>query len=201
VHLARNIIQIIQTIRLKSSPEKGLIDLPVEFLSSIFVQDIGDEEISELRRFFEGLGVDRKIHGRNFRKDIIFHIGIKTAIKFEERRGRSARELTRSEEVGGYDITPSGEPDEGIGLIQSQERYIEVKSSAKTNPDIFLTTKQFATLQKKREKYFVYVVRDVLRNPTLCVTRGDKLLKITEIKTIIPFRKWWENAKEEEFQL
>ena len=75
-----------------------------------------------------------------------------------------------------------------------------MKSSAKTNPDIFLTTRQFATLQEKREKYFVYVVRDALRNPTLCVTRGDRLLEITEIKTIIAFSKWWENAKEEEFQ-
>ena len=180
--------------------EKGLLDLPMEFLSNIFVQNISYEEISELRRFFEELGVDRKIRDKKFRRDIISRIGIKTAIKFEESRGRSARELTRSEEVSGYDITLFDEIDEGFGLIQSQERYIEVKSSAKTNPDIFLTTKQFTTLQEKCEKYFVYVVRDALRNPTLCVTRGDKLLKITEIKTIIPFSKWWENAKEEEFQ-
>jgi hypothetical protein len=44
------------------------------------------------------------------------------------------------------------------------------------------------------------VVKDVLRYPTLCVTRGDRLLAITEIKTIIPFNKWWRDAKDEEFQ-
>ncbi|RLE15090.1 hypothetical protein DRJ04_01090, partial [Candidatus Aerophobetes bacterium] len=56
------------------------------------------------------------------------------------------------------------------------------------------------TLQEKRDKYFIYVVKDALQNPTLCVTRGSKLLEITDIKTIIPFNKWWESAKEEEFQ-
>lgn len=180
--------------------EKGLLDLPIDFLSNVFVQDIDDEEISEWRRFFKELGVDKKLQDRKFRRDIISRIGINTAIKFEESKGRTPHELTRSEEIGGFDIILSEESEEGFGLIQSQERYIEVKSSAKTNPDIFLTTRQFATLQEKREKYFVYIVRDALRNPTLCVTRGDRLLKITEIKTIIPFSKWWENAKEEEFQ-
>jgi len=179
---------------------KGLLDLPVELLDDVFIQDINNEEVSEWRRFFKELGVDKKLQDRKFRKDIISRIGIKTAIKYEESKGRSARELGRSEEISGYDIAPSEELDEGFGLIQSQERYIEVKSSAETDPDIFLTTRQVTTLREKGEKYFVYVVRDALRNPTLCVTRGDRLLKITEIKTIIPFRKWWENAKEEEFQ-
>jgi len=123
-----------------------------------------------------------------------------TALKFEKSKGRSARELSRTEEVEGYDIPSLEESEEGFGLIQSQERYIEVKSSAKTNPDIFLTSKQFTALQEKRERYFVYVITDALRDPTLCVTRGDRLLKITQIKTIIPFSKWWENAKDEEFQ-
>jgi len=180
--------------------EKGLLDLPVELLSNVFLQDEGDEKISKWRDFFKELGVDKKLRDRKFKKDIISRIGIKTAIEFERSKGRPARELTRSEEVGGYDIVTSEESEEGFGFVESQERYIEVKSSAKINPDIFLTTRQFATLQEKREKYFVYIVRDALRNPTLCVTRGDKLLKITEIKTIIPFNKWWENAKEEEFQ-
>jgi len=181
--------------------KKGLLDLPVELLSNVFIQYISAEEISEWLRFFKELGVDKKLQDRNFKKDIISRIGIRTAIKFEESKGRSARELARSEEIGGYDITPPlEESEEGFGLIQSQERYIEVKSSAKGNPDIFLTSRQLTTLQEKREKYFVYVVRDALRNPTLSVTPGDRLLKITEIKTIIPFSKWWENAREEEFQ-
>jgi len=177
-----------------------LLDLPVELLSDIFIQDISCDEIPDLREFFKKLGVDKKLQERKFRRDIVSRIGINTAIKFEESRGRTPHELTRSEEIGGYDIISSDDSEEGFGLIESQERYIEVKSSAKTNPEISLTTRQFATLQERREKYFVYVVIDVLRRPTLCVTRADRLLKITDIRTIIPFSKWWENAKEEEFQ-
>jgi hypothetical protein len=178
---------------------KGLLDWPLELLSDVFLQDADDKEIAEWRRFFKELGVDKKLQDEKFRRNIISRIGIKTAIKFEEHKGRSARELTRSEETGGYDIIPSEDVEE-VGSIESQERYIEVKSSAKINPDVFLTTRQFVTIQEKCEKYFVYIIRDALRNPTLCVTRGDKLLKITDVKTIIPFSKWWENAKEEEFQ-
>ncbi len=55
-------------------------------------------------------------------------------------------------------------------------------------------------LQEKKEKYYVYVVTDVLRNPVLHITRGDKLLAVTQIRTLIPFRKWWQYAKEEEFR-
>jgi len=180
--------------------EKRLLDLPVEFLSNVFVQDIDDKEISERRKFFKELGIDKKLQDRNFRRNIISRIGINVAKKFEKSKGRTAHELTRSVEIDGYDIIPLEGSEEGFGLVQSQERYIEVKSSAKINPDIFLTSKQFSTLQEKREKYFVYIIRDALRNPTLHVTRGDKLIKIPDIKTIIPFNKWWENAKEEEFQ-
>ena len=181
--------------------EKELLDLPIEFLSAEFMQGKTEDEIRDWHEFFEELGVDKVLEDRNVRKNIVSRIGILTALKFEESKGRDARELSRSEEIGGYDILQSPqESDEGFGLIVSQERYIEVKSSGRLNPDIFLTIKQFSTLQEKREKYFVYVVKDVLRYPTLCVTRGDRLLAITEIKTIIPFNKWWRDAKDEEFQ-
>lgn len=178
---------------------KGLIDLPVEFLSDIFLQDIKDKEILEGCNFFKELGVDEKLRDRKFRRDIISRIGINIAKRFEESKGRKPEELPRSEEIYGFDIT-SEESEEGFGLIQSYDRYIEVKSSAKPQPDIFLTNRQFKTMREQREKYFVYIVGDVLNKPTLYVTRGEKLLEIQEIKIIIPFKKWRENAKEEEFQ-
>jgi len=185
---------------------KGLLDLPVEVLNDIFVQNISDEEISKWRDFFKNLGVDKKLSEKKFKKDVISRIGIKTAIKYEEREGRRARELGRSEEISGYDITLSEELEEGFGLIQSQdqERFIEVKSSAKLNPCIFLTARQFKTLQEKGDKYFVYVVINALKNPTLYVIRGDRLLQILQTiraNIIIPFNMW-ENVKEknEEFQ-
>ena len=119
-------------------------------------------------------------------------------MRYEQHKGRKAQEIPRSQEVFGYDLIPEAEESEGF--VQSTECYIEVKSSEKPNPDIYLTTRQFRTLQEQRERYFVYVITDALRNPTLYVTRGDQLLMVTQIRTVIHFRKWWDSAKEEEFK-
>ena len=124
------------------------------------------------------------------------------ALNYETVKGRKCRELSRSEETGGYDLMQVSEEadEESSGLIQSEDKFIEVKGRKKPDPDIFLTTKQLNTLREKQEKYFVYVVKDCLRYPSLSVTRGDKLLRITEIKTIIPFSKWSSEAKDDEYQ-
>lgn len=183
------------------SNEKKLYDKPLNFISTEFIKNESDDEIKKWYKFFKELGVDKKLDDKNFRKNMVQRIGILTALNYERSKGRIPHELSRSEETGGYDIEQSqDEVEEGYGLIQSEERYIEVKSSKSPNPDIFLTTKQLDTLKNKQEKYFVYVVKDALRYPTLCVTRGDKLLAITEIKTIIPFNKWFNEAKYDEFQ-
>ena len=50
--------------------KKGLLDLPVELLSDIFIQDISCDEIPDLREFFKKLGVDKKLQERKFRRDI-----------------------------------------------------------------------------------------------------------------------------------
>ena len=186
---------------------KGLFDLPIEFVTPKFIENKSDEEIKEWYRFLKELGVDKKLEDGNTVKSIVQRIGILLALKFEESKGRKAEELPRSKEIGGYDIVLSQEESEeseedGYGQMRSEERYIEVKSSKKPTPDIFLSAKQVSTLKDKLEKYFVYVVKDALRYPTLCVTRGDKLVNISETKAkiIIPFNKWWSSAKDEEFQ-
>jgi len=181
--------------------ENGLLDLSLNFLSEQFIEGESENKVREWGKFFKELGVDGNIADKTSSRNIIQRIGILVALKYESQKGRKARELSRSEEIGGYDITPvleEGE-EEASGMIQSEERYIEVKSQKKPNPDILLTTKQFNTLRAKQEKYFVYVVKDALRYPTLCVTRGDKLLEITDIKIIIPFNKWATQAKDEEY--
>jgi len=164
--------------------EKGLYDLPIEFVSAEFIDDENDDGIGEWYKFFRELGIDKKL--KQEKGSIVQRIGIKTAMKFEEAKGRNARVLDESEKLG-YDI-------------ESKKRCIEVKSSSKSDPDIFITTNELRTLRKKRSEYFVYVVKDALRYPSLCVTQGDKLLNITDIKTIIPFNKWSSEAKDEEFQ-
>jgi len=180
---------------------KGLLDFPLELVSDVFIPNIpeqGEQQKSSWYQFFRQLGVDAKMSEKRFKKNIIERVGVLLALQYEQHKGRKAQEVPRSQEIFGYDLIP--ETEEGEGFVQSSERYIEVKSSEKPNPDIYLTTRQFRTLQEQRERYFVYVITDALRNPTLHVARGDKLLTITQIRTVIPFRKWWENAKEEEFK-
>ncbi|MBA7695073.1 hypothetical protein ES703_103694 [subsurface metagenome] len=167
--------------------EKGLLDLPIEFASAEFIKDKSDDEIKKWNRFLKELGVDNKIERE--KGSIVQRIGILEALQFEKSKGRTPRELGESEKLG-YDIeSKSG----------TEEIYVEVKSSSRSDPDIFMTTNELRALQSKQDKYFVYVVKDALRTPTLCVTLGGKLLGITDIKTIIPFSKWWSSAKEEEF--
>jgi len=157
-------------------------------VSAEFVEGKDDEEIRKRYKFFKELGVDKKVDRE--KESIVQRIGILAALQFEKSKGRTARELGESEKLG-YDIESRSE---------TEERYIEVKSSSRPDPDIFITTNEFRTLKEKREKYFVYVIKDALRNPILCVRRGDELLRIVDIKIIIPFSKWWNEAEGEEFQ-
>ena len=180
---------------------QGLCDIPLEFLNNEFIQEKNDDEIKKFFRFFEELGVDKLLTDKEFRKNLVQRIGILVALRYEEINGRKPKELSRSEETGGHDIHSREETEEeGLGQIESEERYIEVKGRRQSSPDIFLTTKQYRTLQKKQDKYYVYLVKDALKYPTLCVNRGDKLFEITDTKIIIPFSKWSSEAKEDEYQ-
>jgi hypothetical protein len=172
---------------------KGLFDLPLRFLDPEFIKSENDDEIRKSREFFKKLGVDKIVEsGRkegSRKGGIVNRIGILTAFQYERKNEREPRELGESEKRG-YDIESKS---------KDEERYIEVKGSSEPSCDIFLTVNEFRALRNKRDKYFIYVVMDALRNPYLCVTRGDKLLDITDTKIIIPYKKW-AHAKDDEFQ-
>lgn len=178
---------------------KGLLDIQLDYLATTFVEGQDERRTREWRQFFTELGVNNKLSQKEFAKIIVQRIGILVTLKYEQRKGRRARELARSEETGGFDIIAESD-EEGSGLIQSEDRYIEVKSRKQPNPDIFLTPRQLATLSEKRDKYYVYVVKDALKYPTLCVSRGDRILEITDKKIIIPYSKWSTEAKDDEYQ-
>ncbi len=164
--------------------EKNLLDIPLEFLSSEFIKSKTDDEIIEWRKFFNELGVDENVDRK--KSHIVQRIGILTALKYEERKDRKiARELGESEKLG-YDI-------------KSKERYIEVKGSNRSNPEFTLKTNEFKTLQKNPEKYFVYVIKDALQNPSLSVLHGEELLLITDIAVTYSYNRWY-GVKYEEFQ-
>jgi len=171
--------------------KKGLIDLPLKFLNPSFIEGRTDDEIRKWRNFFEQLGVDKKVEDKDAKKKIVQRIGVLTALQFEKERKRLARELGESQKPG-YDIESTSEDNE--------ERCIEVKGTSDSSYDILLSVNEFRGLRTKQDKYFVYVVIDAFRNPVLYVTRGDRLLDISDTKIIIPFNQWRDKAKDEEYQ-
>jgi len=173
---------------------KKLLDVPLKFLSPEFIDNVASEdEIRAWRRFFENMDVDRIVESEREaggkRGGLVHRIGVLSALQYEERRKRSPRELGESEKLG-YDIESKS---------KTEERSIEVKATSDSSYDIFLTVNEFRVLRGKQEKYFIYVVLDALRNPTVSVTRGDKLLEIEDVRILVPFGKW-KGLVEDEFQ-
>jgi len=168
--------------------EKKILDLPIKFISPEFIENNNNDEIRKWCRFFEELGVDKIDESE--KREIVQRIAILTALQYEKKNERYPRELGESEKLG-YDIESKQE---------SEERCIEVKGTSDSSYDIFLTINEFRTLREKKDKYFVYIVTDALRDPLLHSTRGMKLLEITDTKIIIPFNKWLNIAKDEEFK-
>lgn len=175
---------------------KKLYDYPLEFIDPIFINETENEnEIRKWRVFLEELGVDTIIaktkREGGTQEDIVQRIGVLTAKKFEnDQNKRNPRILDESEKPG-YDIESSSE---------NEVRFIEVKATSKASYDIFLTVNEFKSLREKHNNYFVYVVTNVLNEPLLHVSQGDKLLEIPNTKMVIPFKEWINNAKEEEYQ-
>jgi len=174
--------------------EKKLLDVPLKFVSPEFIEDDNDDEIRKWRKFFEELGVDKIVE--NEKNKIVQRIAILTSLKYEEERvKKSVRKLEELKELGeseklGYDIESKSE---------NEERCIEVKGTNDSSYDIFLTVNEFRTLRDKQDKYFIYVVINALRNPTLYSSQGNKLLQIEDVKVIMPFSKW-KDVIDEEFQ-
>ncbi len=169
--------------------QKGLLDLPLKFLSPEFIQNpSNNNEIREWREFFKKLGVNKIVEEK--KKEWVQRIAILTSLKYEKEKGREGRELGESERLG-YDIESRSE---------QEERFIEVKGTHESSYDIFLTVNEFRCLRDKRDKYFIYVVVNAFKNsPHLYICKGDRLLQIEDIKVIIPFDRWT-TMKEEEFQ-
>ncbi|MFH8119921.1 MAG: DUF3883 domain-containing protein [Candidatus Aenigmatarchaeota archaeon] len=174
--------------RIEELTEKGLLKsedlqrLNIKFLSDEYIKDT--DNIESWRNFFKELGIEQNLN----KKKVVERIGINIALCFEAKNGRNARELSRSEEFDGYDIE-----------LNSGERLIEVKARSDPSPLIVLTSKQYKKLQSEGEKYFLYVIRDALKNPILSVIKGSKLFNVDNYSISIGFYIW-KNLTEEDFQ-
>jgi hypothetical protein len=175
---------------IESLIKKNLIDISIELISPEFIEDCNDDEIRRWRKFFEEFGVDKILESEKKggkKEKIVQRIGILSALKYEKKSGRNTTELGESEKRG-YDI---------VSESANEERCIEVKSTSDTTYDVFLTINEFKALRDKKEKYFIYIILDALRKPMVYTTQGDELLKIEDIKVIIPFNKWREISGDE----
>lgn len=125
------------------------------------------------------------------KKDLYKELVILATIKYEKEKGRNAQELGESEKKG-YDIESTSQDD---------VRYIEVKSTSKTSCDIFLTSNELKALLQNKNKYYVYIVTNVLKKPTVHIINGNELYEIIEknkdVKVVIPFNEWRERRYDE----
>jgi len=171
--------------------KKDLIDIPIEFVSPEFIKrSSNDNEIRRWRKFLEKLGVDKVLETekRGGKKEkIVQRIGVLSALRYEHKAGRKARELGESEKLG-YDIE---------SVSEDSERYIEVKSTSDKSIDIFLTINEFKALRDKKDKYFIYIISNALGKPKVHTVQGDRLLEIEDVKVIIPFSRWKEVVDDE----
>ena len=157
--------------------------LDIKFLNAAYIMDIEENEQESWYNFFNDLGLEKNLNTDN----IVERIGINTALEFEKFKNRDAKELTRSEESGGYDIESN-----------SRERLIEVKGRKDSSPKIWLTHKQIIKANEEGDKYYLYAVRDALKYPILSEIKGLKLLDV-DYSMSIDFNKWKE-LSEEDFQ-
>jgi hypothetical protein len=163
--------------------DEGLISLDLAFLSDEYVTGSVEESVDEWRRFFENIGVDEGIP----KKNISEQIAIETTLEFEKENGRDPEALSHDKETGGYDIK---------SISATGERLIEAKGRKNASPKISLTPNQFKNLKEEGDNYYIYVVRDTLKNPTLSVIKGENILNV-ERSISINFDEWHELGKQE----
>ena len=174
--------------------QKDLMDFNFEFISpDLIASALDDDEIRRWRKFLTEMGVDTLLKnekdGGKLSK-IVERVSLLTSLQYEKKEGRSPIELGESIKPG-YDIESQGNDD---------KRYIEVKGTKELSEEIFLTANELNSLRKHSGSYYVYIVTNALKSPTLHVTLGTKLLDIEDVKIIIPNKRWSTDAKIDEFQ-
>jgi hypothetical protein len=167
--------------------DANLLGMPTNYLSVEFVKDCNDQEIRDWLAFLKQVGVDTKLkqEQNEGKKGLTQRIGVLMALHYEKSKGRKAQELGESQKLG-YDV-------------QSEGRVIEVKASSDSTPNIFITSNELKVM-KKYDNYFVYMVCDTMRHPTLNVLSGESLLGIPDTQIIYQYKKW-SSVKADQMQI
>jgi SNF2 family DNA or RNA helicase len=106
----------------------------------------------------------------------IERIGMEIAMKYERLHGREPEDV--SAENLGFDIRSKGE---------KEVRYIEVKARAGVG-EIALTPNEWMKARRFKEQYWLYVVENVVTNPTLRIINNPaENLRALEKKEVVRF--------------
>jgi hypothetical protein len=110
-------------------------------------------------------------------------IGMEIAINYEKSQGRVPFDV--SKENLGYDIKSKSE---------GEIRYIEVKAR-KDEGQIVLTPNEWLKAKRFKEQYWLYVVSNAVKNPTLYIINNpaenlNVQEKVEIVRFIVPFEEW-----------
>jgi len=117
------------------------------------------------------------------RDEDIEAIGMRVAMKFEIREGRSPKDV--SKENLGYDIRSEG---------SEEIRYIEVKARNEEGM-IILTQNEYLKAKRFKNQYWLYIVCNASTNPQLYIINNPSenlqlIQKIESVRFIIPVEEW-----------
>ncbi len=113
----------------------------------------------------------------------IERIGMEIAMEYERMQGRNPEDV--SEENLGFDIRSKGE---------GEIRYIEVKAR-RDEGEVALTWNEWFKAKRFKENYWLYVVSNAVKNPTLYIINNPaENLKVEEkievVRFIVPLEEW-----------
>ena len=119
--------------------------------------------------------------------DEIEKIGMKTAMKYELKKGRIPEDV--SKENIGFDIRSSKQTEKG-NIV---ERYIEVKARAKTG-DISLTQNEMFKAHRFKDKYYLYVITNASTKPELQIIQNpaenlEDIQRIESVRYIVSYNE------------
>ncbi len=110
-------------------------------------------------------------------------IGMEIAMEYERNNGREPEDV--SKENLGFDIRSKG---------MGETRYIEVKAR-KDEGEIALTPNEWFKAKRFKEEYWLYVISNAVRNPTLYIINNpaenlEFHEKIEVVRFVVPSEEW-----------
>jgi len=128
-------------------------------------RDVGSDVIVELREVLRIYGLkvgSSEGDAKPFQVEEVERRAMEIVMEFEIMNGRIPEDVSSREH---YDIR-SVDPETG------EERFIEVKGRAFNTAEVILTQKEYEFAKKNLDKYWLYVVMDVYKDPKILIIKN-----------------------------